>query len=253
MKTLATLLILFTCTLSARSQENVFQGVTVEEIIENYEDAIGGREAWMAISGEQITSKLDINGAVMESESITLKDGRSLSKSNFNGVETINEAFDGEVLWGYNNLMKPYKKLNDELKNTKQAIKYFPDILLTYKEAGLSLEIVGEEMINNQNCYKLKLIGKKVFVKGKEYDSEETYYISKETWLVVGLEMKNIEDGKWGKMIMILNDDFKNVDGLIVAHTSIMNHPDWGEIKTTVEKVVFNPVVNDEDFIYPGK
>ncbi|AVI52013.1 outer membrane lipoprotein-sorting protein [Pukyongia salina] len=160
---------------------------TADEIIENYFENTGGKEAWDDIESMQTTGDAMMGGQSYPFVQTTLSDGRMVVKVDLQGTSFIPQAFDGEQVWTTN-----FQSMQAEAMDKETSVNYknneaneFPDPFLNYKENGYKLELVGEATMEGTECYKLVLTKKPVMVDGQEKPNVTTYYFDKENFVPI--------------------------------------------------------------------
>jgi len=244
-KTILSLLLLFVLSFS--------KAQTVDEIISEYFDAIGGVEKWKTLNGFKITGKM-IGQQSMEipAEVVELKDGRKYTKISLQGKDLMQDVFDGTSLWGTNFMTsKAEKNTQEEVDNYKLTIGEFPDVFLDYKKRGLTAEFLGEETIDGAKTYKIMLTKKPIKINGKEVSDIKYYYFDAESYVPILMESE-MRGGDAGEGTMQTKfSDFSEVDGLLFPFSIT-----WG-VKDTpnssplvISKIELNPAVDSSVFAF---
>ena len=226
------------------------QDVTVEEIIENYIEAIGGREAWSKVEGHKMIATVAVQGMDLPVESVELKDGRQITKFEFQGQEMVQGAFDGESLWSTSFMtMQPEKADSEEAENTKRSIGEYPDALMTYEEKGYKVSLEGEDVKDGVDCYKVKMNKGMRLAEGEEVEQVVYYYFDKETFVPIVQEQEIMKGQMKGQMFETLLSDYQEVDGLYYPFSIAQG----GQMTLSVEEIIVNPEVEEDLFAYPGE
>lgn len=229
------------------------QDMTVDEIVDNYIDAIGGREAWSKVNGHKMVASASVQGMDLPIVSIELKDGRQITTYTFQGQEMVQGAFDGETLWSTSFMtMKAEKGDSEDAENVKRSIGEYPDPFMTYKDKGYTVELDGEDVKDGVDCYKVKMNKGKRLVEGEEVDQIAYYYFDKETFVPIVIETEVLKGQMKGQMSSTLMSDYQEVDGLYYPF-SISQGGDFGSFTLTVEEIILNPEVKDDQFAFPGE
>lgn len=222
----------------------ILSAQSVDQIIKDHIEQRGGNEAWNKIrsihlKGEFITS----HGS---DKILTIrKKGRLLGNKIIDGKRVVQFAFDGEHFWDYDFVKGELTKRNSKISSkAKKDAQEFPLMLFKAKELGYELELLGEEKIMGEDCYKLKINKGKTFVKGKEVDDESISFINKETHLVMLTEARNTRSDE---MVYTYYKDYREVDGVLMPFTIT-----WfiNDVQSTiqVESYVLNADVDDAIF-----
>ncbi|MCF8414036.1 MAG: insulinase family protein [Melioribacteraceae bacterium] len=211
-------------------------GVTIESVIDNYINAIGGRDAVSKVNDLTMEMKGTVQG--ME---VTVKISRKApNKYYFNldvggGMMTQIQKFDGEeaLMSG----MGQNKKLEgDDLESMKTSS--IVNAFLDFASYGITPELVGMETVAGKNAYKVVLNlpnGKK----STEYYDAETGFKVKE------IQVTSSPQGD--QTISVEYSDYKEVDGVMYAHT-IAQQVGPMNINMTVSNIEVNKGLEDALF-----
>ncbi len=232
------------------------QAQTADEIIANYFENTGGEEAWGKLEGLQINAVVN-QGMEIPFTIIEMKDGRQMIKINLQGQEIIQLAFDGEVAWTTNfESMKPEKLDSETLENLKiRAGKTFPSPFLNYKEKGFTVELLGEELIDGTNTYKVEITMNPIKADGKIIDNKATYYfedenftpIQKASEVTAGPAKGQISKETYSDYAEVLAEGQAEGDGLYFAFSRTL----FGGLTLEIKSITVNPEVTDEMFAFP--
>ena len=233
---------------------------TVDEIIDNYFENIGGKDAWRNLEGILIEGKMNMarNGMSMKTTTVQLKDGRQYTIMYFQGNEMKQNVFDGNLLWGSNFMTGKGEQFDSETSENfkKNQAKDFPNPLLDYKSKGYSVELIGKEELEGTPCFKVKLTKNPIMIDGIEQEVIQYYYFDIENFVPIGIEggrTGSFRGGRGGRGSRGGNQqrvsaisDYQEVNGLFFAFSRSM-----GRGTMTIDKVILNPKVNDTDFSLP--
>lgn len=242
---------LFTILLIAAGSVTQAQEISAEQIVANYTEAIGGMEAWSKIDNMVMTASTSMRGMDFPLEMIQQKDGKSITTFEFQGKEMVQEAFDGETLWGVNFMtMKPEKSDSELTENKKRAIGEFPDALLSYKEMGYALALEGEDNVDGVDCYKLKVEKKSQLAEGEEVDNIVYYYMDKENFIPISMEQEVPSGPMKGQAVKVFFSDYQEVDGLYWPFSINTKYGEGFEQGVTIESIELNKTIDDSIFIF---
>lgn len=234
----------------------LFIGVTaqsVDEIVNNHLEAMGGEKAWSDLKGYKMNAKVNVQGGMtLPIEFVTLKDGRSYSSFEFQGNTVVQQAFDGETSWGVNFMtMKPEKSDAEQTENTKRDSKDFPSVFIGYKEKGYKLELLGKETVEGVECFKLKLTKGTKLVDGKEEDNISFHYLDTETFAQIMSESTITSGQMKGQIAQEVFSDYQEVDGLYFPFSILSRIKDGDGQAINIESYELNPTVDDSVFKFP--
>jgi len=237
-KTSAWLLVLALTAVTASAQ-------TVDELIEKYLKAQGGREKVAAIKSMRMEGKMEVGqGMQMPIKVEVVTPDKMRFEGTMQGM-TLVQAINGDSGWQIMPFMgktEPEPMSAEDVAQGKKQLESF-DPLSRYKELGHTLELVGKEDLEGSPVYKLKLTRK---------DGEVTHlYLDAESYLLIKTAGKTKVQGQEVEAETNIGD-YKEVGGLLLAHsmeTKMKGMP--GAMVMTFEKVEINPDLPASDFEMP--
>ena len=228
------------------------QDMDVETVVNNYIENIGGEEAWSAVTGVEMTAKISMQGMEIPLTMTSLKDGRTATVASFQGMTFYQGMFDGEVLWGTNQMtMAAEKSESEDTENLKRNVGEFPGDLLTYDELGYTFEMDGEDTKEGVECYKMKMTKKNQIVEGEEVEQIVYYYMDKESFVPIMQEQEIHSGPMKGNISQTVFSDYQEVDGLYFPFSLTQQVEGMGGQEIVIESVVINPEVEDDLFAFP--
>jgi outer membrane lipoprotein-sorting protein len=232
----------------------VSQAQTVDEILDKYFENTGGKTKWEALQGLKYTAKVKIQTMELPMTMIQLKDGRQTSSVSVQGMEFRQEVFDGNSLWGTNQMtMKPEKSDAETTANYKVNLGGdFPSPFLDYKKKGYKVELLGKETVDGSETFKIKLTKKPIKVDGKETENIEFHYFDTENFvpLIVETEVKS-GPGK-GMVGQSKLSDYQDVNGLLFPFSLTAGAKGQPGGQTIVFTAIeLNPKVEASAFAFP--
>lgn len=227
--------------------------MTATEVIDNYFENIGGREAWSKLEGQKMTAEINM-GMVLPIDMYIMKDGRSKISFTMQGQTMVQDAFDGETVWSTNFQSMTNEKADaEDTENRKRSIGEYPDPFLNLDKNGFSAEYIGEETVEGVECYKIKLTKKPVLADGVEVENIEFYYFDKENFVPVLSESEVHSGPAKGQIAQSVYSDYQEVDGLYFPF-SITYRTKGGDGQTIeLKSVELNPEVSEDLFLYTGE
>lgn len=217
-------------------------GITAEMVWDNYIKAQGGAENLMKVKSKVTTMKSSIQGmelTIVSKEQYPKKKGlvKSASSTSIAGMGKIqNTVFDGTN--SYTESMQGNKKLEGEdlAEAKRKATPYFD---LRMKELGYKMTLVGIDVIEGSDAYKLEITGPN----GK---SEFQWFDVKSGLLV---KTETTTDGPEGPAtIAVYYGDYKAVNGVMYPHKI---RQDMGQmvLDMTVVTIEINTKIDAADFV----
>jgi len=225
---------------------------TVDEILANYFENIGGLENIKKIEGMKMTAKVNNGGMEIPLEIYQFKGGKQLTIINFQGKELKQGVFDGETLWGHNFMtLKAEKSDAETTANMKLNNNDFPDPFIDYKEKGYLVELLGKEDIDGTETFKIKLTKELITVDGKEEEDVSFYFFDTENFVPIAIQSE-IKTGQGKGMIQeITFSDYQEVDGLYFPFSMTQGVKGQPGAPITISAIELNPEVDDSVFAFP--
>ena len=198
-------------------------GQTVDEVIEKYEKARGGKDKLIAIKSIYMEGSREMMGGEVTVK-ITKEQGK-LSRTEFemgdkNGFVLITE----KEAWSYVPMRSPTpNKLPDDALPGMQADMDIAGPLVDYVAKGYQAELLGKDSVDGNLCYKIKLTTSA----GKEIK----YWIDASTFLLAQSAAKG--SGLFGggrkaapdAETFTLYKDYREEQGIMFAHVIEIKNP----------------------------
>ncbi len=214
--------------------KKVPEGVTVEQVLNKYIEAVGGRDKLSAEKDQTVK----LTGS-MQGMNITITMSKKAPNKFYQlvdfGVGQQKIIFDG--IKGKSIAMGQEKELTgDQLESIKMEAEMNP--VLDYAKHGVKPELVGMESINNKDAYKVVLLS----LAGKK----STQYYDVNTGLLVrSITTAETQQGSFTSTIDF--DDYKDVQGLKFPYKWVQSTP-MGSIELTTSSVEINTGLSDALF-----
>jgi predicted Zn-dependent peptidase len=207
------------------------EGLTANAIVENYINAIGGREKLesiknMSVKGEMKMGPMSINveQTYKNNEKFAMSmvmNGQIMQAIKYNGTSAK------VIAQGQENVAN-----DQQLKGFKMQAHMFVELNL--EELGFTVKIAGSEMIEGKKAYKLEIVSADGTTK---YD----YYCA-----TTGFKLKTVAQEN-GMSITMLYSDYKDVEGLKFPFSTITKMGPQ-EMPLTITSLELNKDVKDELF-----
>lgn len=225
---------------------------TADEIVKNAYSAVGG-DKWNTVQNMKMSANVDAGGGMkIPIEVVSMNDGKTYTKINFQGQNIFQNVFDGTTLWSTNFMtQKAEKAEKDETENMKRSSKEFPNALFSAAKLGYKLELVGEEKVDGVDCFKLKLDKKTHLVEGKEEANIEYYYVDKESFAILMVESEMTSGEMKGKLAQTKYSDYQEVNGVYIAYSMISGVKDGASQTITFDKIELNTSIDTKLFKFP--
>lgn len=229
-----------------------FAQVSADEIINNYFENIGGKEAFRDLKGQKMTAEVDAQGMSIPLEIYVMADGKQITKMDIMGMSMSQDAFDGTDAWSTNFMTQSAEKAEaEESENKLREVGEYPSPLLDYADKGYSVELMEDDVVDGVDCYKLKVTKKPVLVDGEEEENVEYYYFDQETFVPLKTESEMHSGPAKGEMMITLYSDYQEVDGLYFPFSMTFKSEDSEGQLIEFDEIILNPVVEEGFFSFP--
>jgi len=226
---------------------------TADEILNNYFENIGGKEKLASLKNLKMTASINQGGMEIPVTIYRTKDGKQALEISVQGMTFKQGVFDGETLWGANQMtMKPEKMDKETTENMKLEANDFPDPFLNYKEKGYTVEFMGKEDFQGTETFKIKLVTEPTTVDGKKEDSISYFFFDTENYVPIATQSE-IKSGPGKGMISESTfSDYQEVDGIYFPFSLTM-----GGVKgqpgapIKISKIETNIEIDDAMFAFP--
>lgn len=222
------------------------QDVSLDDILKNYFENIGGEDEWKKIKSMTITGQTTAQGMTMPITIQTMAPAYFKMEMDFQGKKFI-QAYDGETAWMLNPFMPGAEPTKMDEEQTKEYSKQkFQDEFIDYKAKGHKIELAGTEEVDGTETYKVKMTKK---------DGDVVFYFF-ETENFVPIMIRSLMDSgeMKGQAVETFMSDYQEVDGLMVAFTTEQKMGGTPVFSMTAEKFIFNDKdVKVDDFAFPGE
>jgi outer membrane lipoprotein-sorting protein len=224
------------------------QDLTLDEVLNNYYEAIGGLDAWEAVQSIKMTGKMMMGGMGIEAPFTVMakRPNKARVEFEFQGMAGI-QAYDGETAWQVMPFMgnpDPEEVPEDDAEDLYETAD-LDGPLVGWQESGYTVELLGMEETEGTPAYKLKVTLKNGNV--------QYYYLDAEYFIPIRMEGVREAQGRTVEYESIFSD-YKEVDGLMIAH-SIEARPKGapaGQV-VTIDLIELNVDLPDSLFVMPEK
>jgi hypothetical protein len=236
-KTILVLLCFISISFSAFSQ-------TVDEVIQKYNTAMGGLDAFAKINTAKLTGTLGSQGQLLPL-TIQIVNGKSMRTDVMaNGKPVVNVYHDNSG-WKINPFAgAPLATTvtGSELAGLKTQAS-LANNLMDYKNRGHEVELLGQEDVNGVKAYKIKLIS-------KDDGKTTTYFISTvDHMLLKSIAKREVAGNEYDAESFYT--DFRTINGLKFCYNFIskIQGRTLNEVKYT--NVELNVAVDEKIFVKP--
>jgi hypothetical protein len=210
---------------------------TVDEIVKKHNEAVGGEKAWKSVSSIIYTGSTKANGMEVGIKKSVLAGKAMRTDIDLMGQKgfSIVTPSKGWTFFPFAGQTKPEEMKAEDLKISQAELQVM-DELMSYKDRGGKLELVGKEQIDGKDVYKVKFTDKDGSVTTL-YVDPSTFYIVRKVATMMGQEVvSNISDYK------------KLPEGIVVPMTWKTEQGDLAiskvEVNTIKDDKLFKPEAN---------
>ena len=215
---------------------------TVDQILDKYVQAIGGRQAVEKITSRVTKGTFEVSsmGLKGEIELYVKAPNKTLRVQNLSGVGEILDGFDGKIAWSQNPMMGLREKDGAELA----AIVRSSDIHASLKTRQLypKLELKGKEKVGNRETYAI--------LATPAEGGPVKMYFDVETGLIARTDL-DLDTPQGQVHIETTLDDYREVDGLKMPFTMRQESP-MGSAVIKLTEVKHNVAIDDAKFNKPS-
>lgn len=215
---------------------------SVDQILQNYVKAQGGKDAIMKITTRQQKGIFEFAAAGVSgpAEFYSKAPNKSVFTVEVTGYGTVKEGFNGSAAWA----VSPETGLRDksaaELADVKRDGDFYRDIRL--KEIYPGISVKGKEKVGTREAY--------VLLGPRAEGAPDKLYIDTETWLLIRNDAER--ETTQGKLeIQSYYEDYKDVDGVKVPHILRQVTP-MGEFVIKLTETKHNLPIDDAKFNKPA-
>jgi outer membrane lipoprotein-sorting protein len=223
---------------------------TVDEIVEKYLAASGGRAAFEKLTSRVVTGTISVSTPAGElSGTIEVYNKGPLKQRTLVKIDAAqlgigqivqDQRFNGTSGYAIDSINGNREMTGDQLATARN--NSFPSPLLNYKENGTKIELLGREKVGDKDAYILQ-ISPKTGPAGRLFIDVDTNLIVKTIVTVDAPPVGTIEQ-------TLTMSDYRDVDGVKVPY-KIRSSNSFQDVSITVTNVVQNSPIDDQMFSKP--
>ena len=228
-----------------------FNAQTADEIIENYIEKIGGAENWQNVKAIKMNAIINQMGMEIPIEMVQ-SGNKMYTKITIQGQEIKQGVFDGETLWSTNFITMKAEKSNQEaVDKVKNELVEFPNPFLNYKEKGFSLELMGREIVDGSDAFKIKLIKKPMIIDENEVPNVSVYYFDSKKFFPIMVREEVMSGPAKGMIMESKMSNFQEVEGLYLPFSMTQGVKDQPSQPIKYNSIKLNPDIDESEFKFP--
>lgn len=212
-------------------------GITAHEVIDNYLEAIGGRDLFA-----EVVDRTTIMRGTAMGQNVTLLVKQKVPAKLYQEIKVgemkQNVYFDGErgmMVMGDNNIEIEKKELE------KLKFEATMNLLLDPETYGLKINLAGIEQVDSIDCYVVKMVLPSG-LRWQQYYSVETGFKLKE------IKELHTQQGLFEQESFY--SDYRNVDGLKYPFKIVQNMG-MQKLELKVSSIKLNAGISDDVFVIP--
>jgi zinc protease len=178
----------------------------VDQILQRYEQALGGREALDAVTSQRMKGTFQIAGMTGNIEGWRKQPDKTLLVLEFPRMGTLKKGFDGETRW----VQTPGGTFSDSSPQEIAELERDAEVYGAGKIKGLfdSMKLENKVRLNGRNVY---------MIEGKPPKGPaEKLFFDVENGLLVRWDMARRQEGRGTVFVKVHLDDYKEVGKLKV-------------------------------------
>jgi outer membrane lipoprotein-sorting protein len=215
---------------------------TVDQIIDKYVEALGGKAAIEKQTSRVTKGTFDIPafGASGTWEGYAKSPNKTISIIDVPGFGVIRQAYDGTIAWEDNPQTGMNEKSGTALTRVKLDSDFYRDVKL--KELYSKMTVKGKQKVGDKDAYVIEATPTGA--------SAETWYFDAETGLLLRADAEREGPNGVGTVQLYL-EDYRGVDGVKIPHTLRQTTPDFA-ISIKISEIKHNVDVEDTKFAKPA-
>jgi hypothetical protein len=205
---------------------------TVDQVLDKYVAAVGGREAIEKITSREVKGTYEISpvGLIGTMTMLQKAPDKTLTVMEIPGFGAVQSGFDGNILWSQNPAAGLAEISGAARVAAKREAEFYQELKL--KDMFKKLVVTGKQQIGGKDAYAVEAT--------PEEGKAETYFFDTESGLLVRHDAER-ESEQGAAMSEYYYEDYKNVDGVKFPYTVRMVNPTmtvvmkFSEVKNNVE------------------
>ncbi|HTS43378.1 MAG TPA: hypothetical protein VMH01_03205 [Puia sp.] len=222
----------------------VLHAQTVDEIINKYIDAIGGKDKLNSMKTVYVESSVEVMGNEAPSTTYIIFGKGLKSETDFGGQKIIQCVTDHGG-WMINPMMGQTSAQELPADQLKGSAAQFTagGVLLDYAAKGSKAELQGKEDVNGVSAYKILVTTKDSAV--------QTYYIDPTTYYILKTVTTVVANGQSVETTVTFSNYQKTDFGYVVPMVQQISLPQGFTVNITNKKVEVNKDIDPKIFDMP--
>ena len=218
--------------------------IELDEVLQKHIEAKGGMEKLKSVNSMQMYGKSHMRGVELPFTTFHMRPDKLRIETTIQG-QSIVQGYDGETGW-YVNPMSGSSEPQEMSARAVENLKVQADIdgfLIDSEEKGYKVEYVGEGDVEGTPSYQLRV--------SDTADLDVDVYLDAEYFVELKWTVRGENEGNVFSLDMFFSD-YKDVDGMMLAHA--MATQTGGQLvnEMTIDSVVINPELDPAIFQMPS-
>ncbi len=221
--------IVFSLLITAMSLTQMVRAQTADEVIDKHITAMGGKEKLASLKTMKMEGNLNVQGNDIALV-VTKKQGVGI-RIDINAMGTENYQIatpaKGTVFMPVQGMAAPTAMSDDQLKGILPQLD-LQGALVDYKNKGTTVELLGNEKVDGEDCYNIKATFSTGLV--------TNYYISAKTFYIVKTSGKRSINGEEMEVTTTYSNYKQNADGFLFPYSTVnmQGTTDYSKIETNI-------------------
>jgi outer membrane lipoprotein-sorting protein len=221
------------------------QDMTADEVLDNYFEAIGGKEKIRAMQSRKMIATMNMQGMEFPGVIYEMVPNKQRVEVDVQGQQIV-MAYDGEDAWWimpFQTGPDPQDMPEDQAEGmTKET---FEPPFIDYADKGHSVELLGKEEVDGAETYVIKLT--------KENGDVQTHYFDAEYFVPIMVKTAVDEGPMKGQFVEQYLSDYQEVDGFMVPFFLETKVAGQTGQQITIKEVQIDPELEATIFSRPQK
>ena len=218
--------------------------MTLDEILSNYYEALGGKDAWAKVENVRQIGSMSMMGMEAPFTVVLAEPNKTKVEFEIQGMKGV-QSFDGETGWQIMPFMGSTEpeEMPAEMVKLMSANAGVAGPLFDYEAKGNRVELVGTTEVEGTEAYQLHI----TLSNGFEMD----WFLDAEYFVPIQSKMTMEAQGQTFETTTTLSD-YKEVGGVMMAHSTTQSTP-MGAQTMTITQTEVNVDLGDDFFAMPAK
>jgi len=217
-------------------------GISTDQVLDRYEQALGGRANWLSIKTRIMKGSLSapILGNDIPWEFRAKAPSKRLTIMNIPSMGSAQEGYNGVKGWTSSSFAGFSEKTGEELENLKREVDFYREVNL--KQLYPKLVLMGRQKLEKNEAYVIEAVPPK--------GAAEKLYFDTQSFLLVRRDIEiQSPDGKVQAQMYF--EDYRVVDGVKLPFIMRMANPEMARFTLKITQVNHNLNIDDSQFEKP--